>query len=564
MSFILRPYQAEALDGGRDYPGAFRALEEHPSTILVLPTGAGKTEIFVRVVDRYISRGTRAMVVAHRSELIGQAFDKIAARTSVSPWHLGVEMAGQHAADHHRVVVASIQTLASKRLERFDPAEFGLLVVDECHHSSASTYRRVIDHFAAGGTKILGVTATPHRMDGKGMGEVFRSVAYVYEIADAVADGWLVPIAGKILLDESMDLSRVRTTAGDYNLGDLGELMEREPAVALVAKGVVAEAGERPTIVYAVTVAQAHAIAETINLLRPGAALAMDGGSSDEERGRALKAFSRGEVQYLCNCALYTEGVDLPLAACIAVARPTKSKALYTQMLGRGLRLLGLSIEESIAAGKRDCLALDFCAASEKIRRGAVTFLDVLDGNEDAEVRRRAVERASSGSPVYVQQVLDEVSAEILAEQRRRALVEVDYRTLAMADPFTILGVRPRPGKGGGRPATRQQLELLARHKIPGAEVTLKALDAGREVSGALDYHQAEEILRAIQDRRRRGLGSPRQSVQLMRFGLNPDAPASSAAKAMEILSKHRWTKTRAVEELLAKVPGLTSPDART
>lgn len=555
--FQLRPYQHEALHGGRDYPGIFAALSEHGSSVLVLPTGCGKTEVFAQVVEECLRRGRRALVVAHRAELIGQAFDKIAARTSVSPWNLGVEMAQQRAADHHRVVVASVQTLAGRRLEKFRAEDYGLLVVDEAHHATATTYRRILDHFAAGGTHRLGVTATPHRMDGKGLGEVFASVAYVYEIADAVADGWLVPIVGKIVLDEALDLSRVRTTAGDYNLGDLGEVMERAPAVALVAKGVVDSAGERPAIVYAVTVDQAHAIAETINLLRPGSALAIDGTATDSERERALKMFSRREIQYLCNCALYTEGVDLPLAACVAIARPTKSKALYTQMLGRGLRLLGLSMADSAAAGKLDCLALDFCAASERIRRSAVTFLDVLDGNEDAEVRRRAVDRASGGSPVPVQRVLDEVSAEILAEQRKRALVEVDYRVLAMADPFTILGVRPRPGRGGGRTATDSQLERLARHKIPGAEITLKARQAGKDVGGALDYHQAAEILTAIDRRRRKGLGTPRQSVQLMKFGLNPDASAAAAAKAMEILSANRWVKSPRVEALLREVPGL-------
>lgn len=557
MTFALRPYQLEALHGGRDYPGIYRALEEQGSAVLVLPTGTGKTEVFAHVVDTFVRGGKRALILAHRRELIGQAFDKIARRTSVSPWHLGVEMAGLRAADHHRVVVGSIQSLAGKRLERFDAREFGLLVCDESHHIIADTYKRVISHFAAGGAKILGVTATPHRGDGQALRDVLASVAYVYEIADAVADGWLVPITGQILLDQAMDLSGVRTTAGDFNLGDLAAVMERAPAVALVARGVVERAGERPTIVYAVSVEQAHAIAATINALHPGAALSIDGTASETDREAALRQFTARKFQYLVNCALYTEGVDLPLAACIVVARPTKSRGLYTQMVGRGLRLLGDSLAESIAAGKPDALILDFCAAGERVRRSAVTCLDILDGNEDAEVRRRAVDRLASAGPVPIQRALEEASAEILAEQRRRALVEVDYRVLAMADPFTILGVRPRAGKGGGRPATVAQLRRLERHKIPGAEATLRAVEAGREVVGALDYHQAEEILRAIDERRRRGLGSPRQSVQLLKHGLNPDAPAAAAKRAMDILSAHRWRRGPVVDQLLKAVPGL-------
>lgn len=538
------PYRGFTVDGDNLY-----LLSDHTVT-----HNCGKTLVFSRVVEACVQRGKRALILAHREELIEGAREKLIASTGVDLFQVGVEMASNKAADHHRVVVASVQTLKGDRLRRLPASEFGLVVVDEAHHSTAKSYKTIIDHFPD--AKLLGVTATPDRMDGKGLGQVFASVAYVYEIADAIRDGYLVRVTGEeVLAGSAIDLSNVRTTAGDLNQGDLAEVLERDPAVALVAKATADKAGRRPTIVFAVSVAQARAIAAYINTyLGREAAVALDGTAPRDVRRAGKGRFERGEFQFLCNCALYTEGVDLPSAACISIARPTKSRALFCQMVGRGTRLLGATIEESVANGKDSVLVLDFNGVSGRHR--LVTCADVLDGNTDEEVRRRVVKRAATG-PVDIMQQLEIASAEIAEEARRRALADVQYRVKAMADPFTLLGVHPRAGRFGGRPATAEQLERLARHKIPGAAEQLRRIAEGRPAPvEPLDYGQASEILHSIGRRVREGKCSVRMAAILMKHGLNPDAPFATAKWALDQIAGNRWRPTAAVlahPELRAK-----------
>ncbi|MEO1369313.1 MAG: helicase-related protein [Acidobacteriota bacterium] len=431
-----------------------------------------------------------------------------------------------------------------------------MVVVDEAHHATAKSYRRVLEHFED--AKRLGVTATPDRLDGDRLGNVFETVAYTYEIADAIADRYLVPIRGRVVYDKALDLTRVRRTAGDFNAKDLSEVMSSEPALALVAKAVAEQSGDRPTIVFAVDVGQARELAKTINLIKPGTAEAIDGTASEGRRADVLRRFRAGAIQYVVNCALYTEGVDVPEASCVAIARPTMSRALYAQMVGRGTRLLGVTMEESVAAGKEDMLVLDFVGATG--RHQLVSCLDIFDGNTDSAVRRRAMQRAQSGD-VLIQEALDGAAQEINDEERAKALRSASYRSVDIRDPYTILGVRPRPGRGGGRPATKTQLVDLARHNIPGAAAALKALEEGKPLpASAPDYHQAMETLRAIGVRRQQGLASVRQAGQLLRLGLNPDAPADAAKAAMNKLAAAKWRPSPALVAELQSDPRLRVP----
>jgi superfamily II DNA or RNA helicase len=549
-----RPYQHAAIYGDENHPGIFKALREHRTTLLVLPTASGKTVVFSKVIEACVKRGKRVLVLAHREELIEGAHQKLIWSTSVDRMQIGIEMAGERAGDHHAVVLASVQTLQGERLRRIDASQFGLVVIDESHHARSKSYETIINHFPE--SKILGVTATPDRLDGKGLGKVFESVAYVYEIADAIRDGYLVRVVGEEIMGGSaIDLTDVRTTAGDLNQGDLAEVLERDPAVALVARGTVDRAGDLPTIIFAVSVAQARSIAEYINayLGRP-AAVALDGTAPREVRRDVKKRFEQGAFSYLVNCSLYTEGVDIPSIACVSIARPTQSRALYSQMVGRGLRLLGATIEESIAAGKDTCRVLDFSGVSGKHK--LVTCFDVLDGNTDEEVRRRVIKRAESG-PVDALEQLELVSREIVEEQRLRALRDVKYRAVAMADPFTVLGVHPRAGRYGGRPATLAQVEKLARHKIPGSEEQLRRMQAGQAgEQEPIDYGQAEQLLRAIGKRVREGKCSVRMAKILVKHGLSPDAPFEVAKWALDQIAGNRWRPTPEVlahPELAAK-----------
>ena len=212
----LRPYQSAASDA------IFKEWQDNDSTLVVMPTGGGKTILFADVIRRVFPR--RALVIAHREELIFQARDKIERVTGLKA---SVEM-GEYGAEGGlfgtaRVVVSTIQTQCSGgdgggRMTKFDPSQFGLLIIDEAHHATSPTYRRVIDYYRTNpALKVLGVTATPDRADEQALGQVFQSVAFDYEVLDAIHDGWLVPIEQQMVHVEGLDYSSIRTTAGDLN-----------------------------------------------------------------------------------------------------------------------------------------------------------------------------------------------------------------------------------------------------------------------------------------------------------------------------------------------------------
>ena len=255
--------------------GAFEAWKENDSALIVLPTGLGKTVVFSEIVRQF--QPTRALVVAHREELIFQAAETIKKVTGLDG---GIEMGEYHADGGFfgtlpPYVVTTVQTQCSGgdgggRMTKFLPQDFGLVVIDEAHHATANTYKRVIDYYRQNTKcKILGVTATPDRADEEALGQVFDTVAYEYQILDAINQGWLVPVQQQTVTVETMDFSNIRTTAGDLNQGELAEVMEEEDNLQRVAVPTVEICGERRAIVFAATVKQAERLAEIMNRYRP-------------------------------------------------------------------------------------------------------------------------------------------------------------------------------------------------------------------------------------------------------------------------------------------------------
>ena len=358
MTLALRPYQDEGV------AAALRELEAHRSTIVVWPTGAGKTVLFARVAAAFAARGQRTLFLAHREELIRQAVEKLA--VWAPDLRIDVEMAESRATVHglfgSSVVVASVQSITRQaRLTRFPRDWFGLVVVDECHHATAASYHTILDHFAA--ARVLGVTATPDRGDETALGLVFESVAHVVEIRDAIESGWLCPVRQKAVIVDGLDLSRVRTTAGDLNEGDLERVLTEEEPLHRIAQPIVELAGTRKTLVFCATVEHARQMSEMIARYAAeagrGRSTYLHGGSDDLTRSGTLREFAQGgPVQYLCNCALFTEGFDAPHIECVAVARPTKSRAFYSQCLDartevlteRGWRGIDDAIDGRVAA----------------------------------------------------------------------------------------------------------------------------------------------------------------------------------------------------------------------
>lgn len=508
----MRPYQIEARDA------VYRTWEDHRSTLLVLPTGTGKTYTAGEILRERAQHG-RILWLAHRSELLDQATETLEQRIA-----LGCELEKAEARAStvgglfgSSVVVASVQTLRGRRLKRWPTDSFRTIVVDEAHHAAAKGYREILAHFSD--AKILGLTATPDRGDGIGLGAIFDAVAYQYDIRRAIREGYLCPIVQKTVECADLDISDVRTVAGDLAQGELEKRLQLDAVLHQIAGPLVREAGERPTIVFTVGVAQAHALVDVLaGYTSAGRAAAIDGTTPAEIRAERLAAYRAGEVQFLVNCAVLTEGFDAPQTACVAMARPTKSRALYAQCLGRGLR---------IAPGKADCLVLDFAGNAGKHR--LVTPLDVLSGSPlPPEVEERAKELAADGKPseeALAQAEAEAVERERRAEERRRReakiKAEVAYRA-KQVDPFGIVS-----GESGPR-ATDGQMRYL---EAIGVDVS-KHQPSRREASHLID---------TVKDRRQKGLCTYKQAKLLAKHGLSPDLSFDAAREAIDAIAANRW-----------------------
>ncbi len=549
----LRKYQREAADAvEREFADGNR------STLVVLPTGTGKTVLFADVVRRFQPR--RALVFAHREELIFQARDKIRAFTGIEA---GIEM-GQFNSDGWfgappPVVVSSVQTLASGgdgggRMTKFDHADFGLVVVDEAHHATSGTYRRVLEYFKSNpGCKILGVTATPDRADEEALGQVFDSVAYNYEIVQAIEDGWLVPVSQKMVNVSGLDLSSCRTTAGDLNGADLAKVMEDEENLHGVAIASIETCGERRAIVFAATVKQAERLAEIFNRYAPGSAAWICGETPKENRRQLLRDFAAGTYRFMVNVGVLTEGFDDSGVEVIVMARPTKSRALYAQMAGRGTRpaeaiageLADMRGPEErraaiAASSKPGCEILDFAGNSG--RHKLVNAVDILGGkvSDDVIEMARAKIRESRG-PVNVQEVLkemEETKKEMEERKAREAAMRDKIRGRARyssvsVDPFSVFQITPAKSRGWdrGRTLSEKQRAILQRQGID---------------PDSMPYAQAKQLLDEIFRRWNAHLSSYGQTKVLQRNGIRAPMRHDEAKRMIDRIAERQGWKRRA------------------
>src|SRR5262249_27312521 len=275
-----------------------------------------------------------------------------------------------------------VQTLCGdRRLEKFRRMPFDLILIDEAHHATAPSYRKVVDFFLALNPRcrVLGVTATPKRADNAAMGLVFDSVAYELPIYDAIEWAWMLPIVQESVSVENIDFTGVRLGQkemgeADWKASELEAVLVEEEALHALALPILEKAAGRQALVFTAGVAHAHMLASVFNRYREGSARAVDGTTPKEVRKEAVADFAAGRLQFLTNYGVFTEGFDVPPVSLIAMGRPTKSVGLYTQMLGRGPRPLDgvvdgkLTAEERCAAiaasGKPSMLVLDFVGNS--------------------------------------------------------------------------------------------------------------------------------------------------------------------------------------------------------
>lgn len=529
----LRPYQVEACDAADEVHQRLR------SALIVHPTGTGKTTEFCEMIAR---RPSPALVIAHRTELIEQAARRIRLQTGRS---VSIEKAERYGELDSQVVVASVQTLGEGRLRRWSPDHFRLLVIDEAHHAIAPSYRTIIDHFT--GAKVLGVTATPDRSDEQAMGQVFDEVAHIYEIGDAITDGWLCRIRAMYIRCDAVDLASVHTVAGDLNQGELEMVMSSEAALHQVVKPTMEEAGERPTVAFTTSVANAHRMAEVFNRYRPNCARAIDGNTDETTRRRNLADFDQGRYQFIVNVGVLVEGWDCPRVACIAMGRPTKSRALYAQMAGRGTRPF---------PGKADLLLLDFVGNAGKHR--LVSAADILAGKYPEDIvaaAQKAIEE-DPGADVYhalasaeaaAQRAAAEEAARLAAAARRAAAkTKVTYQKQEV-DVFGFLGIEaPKyAGRFGDEPATQPQLDLLKKKKVP--------------VPANLTKRAASRLLTELGTRQAKGQCTYAQASQLARFGYDKNLPFGQAHAVMDAIVAGGWQRLapEVYARLTTREPGM-------
>lgn len=329
----LRPHQLQALD---DLRAAYRAGAKSP--VLVMATGGGKTHTSAEIIRSAVQRGNRVWFMAHLREILDATSGKL---TAEGIEH-GFVMAGTNYNPAYPVHVVSVQT-AVRRLSALEPPD--LIVVDECHLAVAETYRKVIE--AVGNPRLLGLTATPVRLDGRGLREMFDTMVPSCSTRELIDAGLLVPI--RYYAPSRPDLTGVRTVAGDYAQGEVAEAMNKPSVTGDAVAHYAKLAHRRPCVVFCTNVRHAE---DTAAAFRAGGyrALAISGESDSTDRDRALEGLADRSLDVVVNCQLWVAGVDCPVIGCVILLSPTKSLTKYLQSVGRGLRT---------APGKKDLVVLD-------------------------------------------------------------------------------------------------------------------------------------------------------------------------------------------------------------
>lgn len=490
MGQELRPYQQQARD-------RIHAEWEngHTRTLLVLPTGTGKTIVFASVAADQVRAGDRVLILAHRGELLEQAADKLQRSTGLVS---AVEKAESTCLDSwFRVVVGSVQTLQrTARLERFPQDYFGTIIIDEAHHAITDGYRRILDYFS--GAKVLGVTATPDRGDMRNLGEVFDSLAFEYKLTDAIKEGYLCKIMAQTI-PLQLDITSVTMSGGDYAVGDLGTALD--PYLEQIAAEMARRCKSRKTVVFLPLIKTSQKFRDLLNTY--GFRAAEVNGQSDDRR-QVLADFDAGKYNVLCNSMLLTEGWDCPSVDCVVVLRPTKVRSLYSQMVGRGTRL---------SPGKTDLLLLDFLWMTDKHELCRPADLVC----EDRTVARQMTEHlAETGCPEDIEEAAAQASEDVVAQREEalaKQLEEQRRKKAKLVDPLQyemsiqaedLAGYVPAFGWEAGPPSEQQTAALEKLGILPDAVES-----AGK----------AALLLDRLNKRRDDGLTTPKQIRCLEKYG---------------------------------------------
>lgn len=516
----LRPYQQEAKES------IFNEWDRGVNkTLLVLPTGCGKTIVFAKVAEECVRRGGQVLILAHRGELLDQAADKIKTAT-------GLGCASEKAestclGSWFNITVGSVQTLMrEKRLGQFPSDYFKTIIIDEAHHCISDSYQRVLQHFPD--AKVLGVTATPDRGDMRNLGEYFESLAYEYTLPKAIKSGYLSPIKA-LTLPLKIDMSDVGIQAGDFKAGDIGTALD--PYLHSIADEMAKYCKDRKTVVFLPLVKTSQKFRDI--LCSKGFQAAEVNGES-QNRAEILADFDAGKYNVLCNSMLLTEGWDCPSVDCIVVLRPTKVRSLYSQMVGRGTRL---------CPGKDHLLLLDFLWMTE--RHELCHPADLICTDEEVS-KQMTANLEDAGCPMDLEEA-EKTAAEDVVAQREEALAkqlaEMKRRKKKLVDPLQfemsiqaedLAGYVPAFGWEMAPPSAKQKATLEKLGIMPD------------EIDNA---GKATKLLDRLDKRRQEGLTTPKQIRFLENRGFQHVGTWSfEAAKSMiDRIAASGWHTPRGI-----------------
>lgn len=492
MKTEMRPYQRDAraaVHGEWDFG--------HGRTLLVLPTGTGKTIVFAQITADEVRAGRRVLILAHRGELLVQAADKIQRSTGLC---CAVEKAGENCqGSWFRVVVGSVQTLQRPaRLEQFPPDYFGTIIIDEAHHAVTEGYRRILDHFPA--AHVLGVTATPDRGDMRSLGEVFDSLAYEYKLPQAIKDGYLCRILAQTI-PLKLDISTVGLSGGDFAVQGLGDALD--PYLEQIAAEMEHYCRQRKTVVFLPLIRTSQKFRDILGR-HSFSATEVNGQSAD--RDTVLTDFAAGKYNVLCNSMLLTEGWDCPSVDCVVVLRPTKVRSLYSQMVGRGTRLCPQT-------GKKDLLLLDFLWLTD--RHELCRPADLVC--EDREVAQKMTEElAVAGCPEDIEEAAQQASEDVVAQREEalaKQLEEQRRKKAKLVDPLQYEMSIQAEDLSGYVPAFGWESQP------PSAQQKARLEKLGIQADAIESAGKASLLLDRLAKRQQEGLSTPKQIRCLERFG---------------------------------------------
>ena len=511
--FPLRPHQERAVEAIQ------KGLKEYRSFLDVMPMGTGKTRVATEIAR--LRKRDQILFLAHRDEILSQSRDRFSGDTGEV---VGLDQAQFFGGDE-RIVVGSMATISKPtRLERFPPNRFNLVIVDEAHHSSAVSYRRVIDYFVD--SKLLGLTGTPDRADEKPMSAVFEDF-FVYDIEDAMNDGVLCDMMIFPCYIHGLDLSSVKaTSSGDLDKEQLSAVVESEEVLLGYADVMLREAGQRKTVAFLPSVDSARHLAKILHRHRHGCARSVDGKTETELRRSTLADHQAGAFQFLTNCGIVTEGYNDETIACIAMGRPTKSRALNAQMVGRGLR-------KKRSGSFDNLLVIEFTGNAEKHKLS--TPLDVLGGHHDDETKELAqkfIEETPGG--MSAKKALDKAAAQM--ERERREAEEAAQRAAVIAHAIYTKGGAINPF-GVFHMDVQREIETAMR--FGGKLISTKQINflkwKGVPVPPGCNSKLAQRLIGTVFAREKRGLASFRDLQQLQQYGINE--VNISASRARETLN---------------------------